>query len=1121
MGLLSLYRSGKLKVWPDVFNRMLDDKAAPDLGDVVGGGEPIYSDPDQFFARTYMTRSVENLIGEVADALESREGGSIFLLTSLYGGGKTHTMITLYHAFTKPEALKKVNERLAARTATIRPLVVVIDGSRRELAPTPKDPCSVGGFTIKTLWGMLAHRLGAYAKVMHLDGLDAPPPFTDVLMSVLKEPNRPVLIMVDEMLPHIYTVSRAEGLRGYAENLIMFMGYLARAVERTPGVALLVSLQMERRGDQIIEEETYAGLAKRLYDELHRETTRVITPVTPTDVVQILKRRIFQEIPEDEAGRARDALHSAYREYPEIFGSESDWQFSPEESGRVLSAKDTYPFHPKYIEVLQEFISRNRDLRRTRDAIRITRKVVRRILRENEDPTFIMPWHIDIRDMDIRNSVLTESRREFRDVASKDVADEDGRLGAITECSRPMLAFKTALPILLKVYTYETFKIPLRTFPTLRDAALMTYDPETFSSEGLQPPDIRSILDEMPARLSHFNYQDGRYWFDPYLPITDLVEKRAGEILGGPRLNLYRALAEQAKGLLVRRPRRGEREWAPFLFSEKRTHIVEYGASVYGIPEIEDRPEHRLIVFVKPRDSISDREVEDAILRSKGGLRTYRNTVAAVLPKAEADFEKMLSYAAKIRAAEDIGRELKELFRGDEEIAKIRQEKLKQYMQEIENRLNSELLFALTCIAYPRMEDGRDTVHYVVTAPLDAIIAQAETALEDSSTGPKMRRRISFDELTSFLSRLLRWDLAGGDRPIEFGKMLEVFYTNTAAPFTRRDVVEEAIREGLRRLDIGVKMADKVYWKKFGSEEPNIPAHLRDDAEILPLSIAAKEFSDMLLSKEKQITEGGRLRVIWYEVEFEGQRFKLRDLIGQPGWVEILKEGIVREVEETIERGFVINVEPSMVEVDEGNSIEVSVSITPVGGYGELVKLTPSKGTIEPASGSPPFTAKWRIDPLPAGRRMLKVTAEGADGYLREEDLSINVRSLEEEVTVRRLDQTHVGAKLIEVSVGDLTHARIALSRIAQLGAKAKADFYIKIGSNITVNGSGADIKVSELIVQKIADLARNLQAEAALSVRMDEPIEVYADRIAVLEVLADKATFKLRVRRSAAQSAG
>ena len=1117
MGLFSLYRSGKLKVWPDVFNRALDDKAAPDLSDVIGGGEPIYSDPDQFFARTYMTKSMENLIVEVADALESREGGSIFLLTSLYGGGKTHAMITLYHAFTKPEALKKVNERLAARVATIRPLVVVIDGSRREMAPTPKDPYIVGGFMIKTLWGMLAHRLGAYAKVMHLDELGAHPPLTDALMSILKEPDKPILIMIDEILPHIYTMSRAEDLRRYAENIIMFMGYLARAVERTPRVALLVSLQMERREDQIIEEETYAGLAKRLYDDLHRETTRVITPVTPTDVVQILKRRIFQEIPEDEASRARDMLHSAYRDYPEIFGSELDWQFSLEESGRTLSAKDTYPFHPKYIEVLQEFISRNRDLRRTRDAIRITRKVVRKLLKGDEDPTFIMPWHIDIRDQDIRNSVLTESRREFRDVASKDVVNEDGRLGAIADCSRQMLAFKTALPILLKVYTYETFKIPLRTFPTLRDAALMTYDPETFSSEGLQPPDIKSILDEMSARLSHFNYQDGRYWFDPYLPITDLVEKKAGDILSGPRLNLYRALAEQAKRLLVRKSRRGERfELAPFLFSEKRTYIIEYGSSVYGLPEIEDKPEHQLIVFVKPRDSISDREVEDVILRFKGGLRTYKNSVAAVLPKTEADFEKMLNYVAKIKAAEEVGKELKELFRGDEELAKIRQEKLKQYVQEVENRLNSELLFALTCIAYPRMEDGRDAIHYVVTAPLDAIIMQAEAALEDSSTGPKMRRKISFHELTSFLNRLLKWDLVGGDRPIEFDKILEVFYTNTAAPFTKRDVVEEAIREGLRRLDIGVKMAGEVYWKKIGSKEPNIPVHLGDDAEILPLSITAKEFANILLSREKQIIEGGRLRVIWYEVEFEGQRFKLKDLIDQPGWVETLKEGIVHEVEETIERGFIINVEPSMVEVDEGKSIEVNVFITPIGGYSERVKLMLNEGTIKPASESPPFTAKWRIDSLPAGRHVLKVAAEGADGYLREGILSVNVRSLEEEVAVKRLDLMHVGAKLIEVSVGDLTHAQIALSRIAQLGAKAKADFSIKIGGNITVNGSGADIKVSELIVQKIADLARSFQTEAAVSVKMDEPIEVYTDRIAALNILADKATFRLRIRRRA-----
>ncbi|MEM3975068.1 MAG: hypothetical protein QW320_11925, partial [Ignisphaera sp.] len=151
MGIVSLYGSGRLKVWQDVFNRALDDKAAPDLGDVVEGREPLYSNPDEFFARTYMTRSLENLIREVADALENREGGSIFLLTSLYGGGKTHAMIALYHAFTRPESLMKIDDRLAARVASVKPLVVAIDGTRKSLAPTPREPYSAGGFTIRTL----------------------------------------------------------------------------------------------------------------------------------------------------------------------------------------------------------------------------------------------------------------------------------------------------------------------------------------------------------------------------------------------------------------------------------------------------------------------------------------------------------------------------------------------------------------------------------------------------------------------------------------------------------------------------------------------------------------------------------------------------------------------------------------------------------------------------------------------------------------------------------------------------------------------------------------------------------------------------------------------------------
>ena len=117
----------------------------------------------------------------------------------------------------------------------------------------------------------------------------------------------------------------------------------------------------------------------------------MVVPVSPDDVVKVLQRRIFKEIPESETWKVREELHKAYRERPELFGVESDWQFSSTETSKVVTAKETYPFHPKYMEVLQEFVTRNGDLQKTRDAVRITRKVVRRFLNSGKTPTSLCP----------------------------------------------------------------------------------------------------------------------------------------------------------------------------------------------------------------------------------------------------------------------------------------------------------------------------------------------------------------------------------------------------------------------------------------------------------------------------------------------------------------------------------------------------------------------------------------------------------------------------------------------------------------------------------------------------------------------------------------------------------
>ena len=84
MGLKALIKSGKLEVWKDVYDPRIDDKTAPNLSDVYLGNDKdsIYSNPDEFFKRTYRSDSMEELLIEANETLRGGKGNRIFLLTS-------------------------------------------------------------------------------------------------------------------------------------------------------------------------------------------------------------------------------------------------------------------------------------------------------------------------------------------------------------------------------------------------------------------------------------------------------------------------------------------------------------------------------------------------------------------------------------------------------------------------------------------------------------------------------------------------------------------------------------------------------------------------------------------------------------------------------------------------------------------------------------------------------------------------------------------------------------------------------------------------------------------------------------------------------------------------------
>ena len=71
---------------------------AADLYDVVmEKAKPVYQRPDQFFALTYPTFNLRELAKDVCARLAGKNDKAVRQLELTYGGGKTHTLITLYH----------------------------------------------------------------------------------------------------------------------------------------------------------------------------------------------------------------------------------------------------------------------------------------------------------------------------------------------------------------------------------------------------------------------------------------------------------------------------------------------------------------------------------------------------------------------------------------------------------------------------------------------------------------------------------------------------------------------------------------------------------------------------------------------------------------------------------------------------------------------------------------------------------------------------------------------------------------------------------------------------------------------------------------------------------------
>jgi hypothetical protein len=365
-----------VKLRPDLKSGQLSLSIfAADLYDVVmqKGQRPVYEEPAQFFALTYPTYNLRELAREVVGRLAGKNDKAVRQLELTYGGGKTHTLITLYHLVNDPQhlpdlpAVQEFIQHIGFTPPQARIAALSFDKLDVEKGMQVRAPDGKVRW-LKNPWSVLAFQLAGSdgLRLLHAEGKDAErdsAPAENLLAELLALPARDglsTLILVDEVL--MYAREKIGHDPAWRSRLVNFFQYLTQAVASVDRVALVASLLATdpRKSDTLGKEIT-----QELYGIFRREREEGVQPVVKEDVAEVLRRRFFTP----ESIRDRDAFR------PHVAAALkgiADLDEQTAHEGRAAEERflGSYPFHPDLTEIFYTKWTNLEGFQRTRGVLR-------------------------------------------------------------------------------------------------------------------------------------------------------------------------------------------------------------------------------------------------------------------------------------------------------------------------------------------------------------------------------------------------------------------------------------------------------------------------------------------------------------------------------------------------------------------------------------------------------------------------------------------------------------------------------------------------------------------------------------------------------------------------------
>ena len=800
---------------PDVLaGNVVDIDFAADLAQVLTGkASADYREPGRFFANTFPTRGLKNLLANVCRRLSGAGDavGAIFRLDTSYGGGKTHGLIALAHAGRGMTGVANADEFIDPSLLPTAPVrVAAFDG---ENADPANGRALDGGVLAFTPWGEIAHALAGpagYERVRRSDELREAPG-ADTLRSLLGD--EPALILLDELSVYLRKVSRQDGGGG---QLTAFLTSLFKAVESAPNAALVYTLAIGKDGratDAYSAENQFVADRMAEIESVSARKATLLNPTEEDETVQVLRRRLFEHVDGDRAAEVVDAYRDLWVASRDAIGTDAA---RPE---TVAQFRTSYPLHPHVLATLTGKTATLANFQRVRGMLRLLAHTVAHLWRQRPaDATAIHLHHVDPGYEPIRQEIVTRlGQGAFVPAVTNDVAAGAAEQRSLAEeidaeqhQGLPPFAAYVARTIFMHTLAFND---PLKG---------LTAEELRYATAG--PAVNPGFIDEARKRFTAESaYLDDR----PAAPMQFRAEANLNVII---RREEQHVEAAEARAQLNDRIRD--------IFGGKTFETVAFPGGPFDVPDEVGEGRPQLVVFAYDGLAIGDAvdEVPELVERvyarsgaDGSGLRRLRNHLVFVAADAHA------SDAMRRRMRSRLA--LQRLKEPDRlvDLAQHQQERIRDLEARSEQELAISVQQCYRHVFYPSRNrigtGGVDLAHTAIDMP--SASHQPGAGQQQVARALRDLKKLRFSEDEPDAPAYVR------DRtPLRKGQMTtaalrDEFRRDPALPMLLGDDIF------IRGIRLGIEQGDYVYQRGdllFGSGDP--PADIRIDEQAIVMTMA-------------------------------------------------------------------------------------------------------------------------------------------------------------------------------------------------------------------------------------------------------------------------------------------